>query len=352
MFIAYIYDLDNNVIAQVEEILDVGIQKKLNDVSTASFSLYQTNTYCTRDYLKEYRRVKINFNESWVEKTMFDWVIRWFDADLDKTEIKLESFEHLFDRRILHQDYNLSSQTVDTILQTILDDINTLYDTNITLDCGITDTTSKTYKKAESFLKVLKDLAGNWYEFIVEDLVLKFKDTVWIDRTGTWDDFVEYRFDVNEPDDRSIDSVKMTNDWKQLANGVIGKSWSNYTEDDDATSIAEFWLVESSFTTSWDDATTTSSYLADHKESQWEFEVTAVVDDFFEAFLGDLVKIYIYVWNDIMFYDWSMKIVEKQYTWWDLPKISYKISKTKIKSKDIIEEVSDLQDRIKTLELQ
>jgi len=350
MFIAYIYDKDNNLIAQVDEILDINIQRKLNDVSTASFSLYQTNPYCTRDFLKEYRRIKINLNENNEEKTMFDWVIRGFDADFEKTTIRLESFEHLFDRRLLHQDYNFSNQTVDSILSTILSAINSLYNTNITLDCGITTTTSKDYKKAESFLKVLKDLAGNWYEFVVEDLVLKFKETIWTDRTS-WENFVEYRFDINEPNDRSIDSVKMTVDWKELANGVIWKSWSNYSEQDDPTSIAEFGLIESSFTTSWDQWTTTQSYLDYHKESLSEFEVTAVVDDFFEAYLGDLVKIYIFVWNDIMFYDWAMKIVDKQYIGWDLPTITYKVAKTKIQTKDIIEQVWELQDRLKTLEL-
>lgn len=350
MYIAYIYDKDNNLIAQVEEILDININNKLNDVSRASFGLYHTNPYCTRDYLKEYRRVKINLNKDNEEKTMFDWVIRWFDADLTKTNIKLESFEHLFERKLLHQDYTFTDQSVDTILQTILDAINTRYETNITLDCGITDLTTKEYKKAETFLKVLKDLAGNWYEFIVDDLVLKFKDTIWVDRS-TGDDFVEYRFDKNEPDDRSIDSVTMSVDGKELANWVIWKSGSNYTEDDDATSIAEFWLLESSFTTSWDDTTTTTSFLDDHKESWSEFQVEAKTDDFFEAFLGDFVKIYIFIWNDIMFFDWSMKIVEKTYTWGDLPKITYKIAKTKIRSKDIVEQVSDIQERLKTLEL-
>lgn len=43
-------------------------------------------------------------------------------------------------------DYVSVSQTVDSVLSTILDDINTLYDTGITLDCGITDLTSKEYK--------------------------------------------------------------------------------------------------------------------------------------------------------------------------------------------------------------
>lgn len=351
MYIAYIYDKDNNIIAQIEQILDLEITKKLNDVSTCSFGIYQTDPYCKRQYFKKYSRVKINKLFDTIEKTLFDWVIRGVEADLEKTSIKLESFEHLLDRRLLHQDYTFTTQSIDTILTTILGAINTRYQTNITLDCGITETTSKDYKKAESFLKVLKDLAGLWYEFIVDNMVLKFKQTIWIDRT-TGENFVEYRYDINEPDDRSIDSVKMTDDGKEFVNGVIGKSWSNYSEQDDPTSIAEFGLIEWSFTTSGDDTTTTQSYLDDHKEWIAEFEIVTINNDFFEADLGDLVSVYVYVGNDIMFYDWSMKITQKNYRSWDLESVQFTLWKTKIQSKNFIDEIIEIQERVKTLELQ
>lgn len=350
MYIAYIYDLSNNVFAQIENILDLEITKKINDVSTASFGVYQDDPYCKREFLKEYRRVKINMLVWNEEKTMFDGVIRWFDADLQKTSVKLESFEHLLDRRLLHQDYTFTDQSIQTILSTILWDINTRYQTNITLDCGITTLTSKAYKKAETFLKVLKDLAWNGFEFIIDWFSLKFKETIWVDKS-TGENFVEYRYDINEPDDRSINSVKMVVDGKELANGVIWKSWSNFTEDDDATSIAEFGLIEWSFTTSWDDATTTQSYLDDHKNSLSEYEIETISNDFFEADLWDLVSVYVYVWNDIMFFDGSMKVIQKIFVAGDLARIQYTLWKTKIQSKSFIDEIIEIQERVKTLEL-
>jgi len=350
MFIAYIYDKDNNLIAQVEDIIDLDISNKINDISTASFSLHNTNEYATRTYLKEYRRVKIHHLADSSEKVMFDGVIRGFDADLNKTSVKLASFEHLLDRRLIHSDKSFSSVSVDSIVSDVLSEINTRYETNITLDCGITDITSKEYKKAETGLSILQDLAGNGYEFIIEDLVLKFKETVGIDRT-TWENFVEYRYDIDEPDYRSIDSVKMTVDGKEFANGIIWKAWSNYTELDDPTSISEFGLIESSFINSGDDASATSSFLWDHKDSVSEFEVWTITNDFFEANIGDEVKVYIFVGNDIMFYDWSMKVIEKKYTSGDLPSIGYVLGKTKVQSKNIIEQILDTQSRIKSLEL-
>lgn len=58
---------------------------------------------------------------------------------------------------------------------------------------------------------------------------------------------------------------------------------------------------------------TAQSTLNDHKQSMSEFDVDAVSQDFFEANLGDIVKVFVYVGNDIMFFDGSMKVVQKKY---------------------------------------
>lgn len=349
MYIAYIYDKTNTVIAQVEEILDFECTKKINAVSTWSFGLYHTNPYCKREFLKKYVRVKVNIINGNIEKTIFDWVIRGFGADIDKTSVKLASFDHYFERRLLHQTYNFTNQSVDTILSTILWDINTRHQSNISLDCWVATLTSKTYNKWETFFKVLQDLSGNGFEFYIENMTLVFKETIGIDRTS-WPNFLQYRYDVNEPDDRSIDDVSMDEDGKEFTNWVIGKSWSNFTEIYDPTSIAEFWLIENSFTNSWDDASWSSKYLADHKDIVSEFSIDAVSRDFFEADLWDMVSVYIFVWNDIMFFDGSMKIIEKRYTAWDLPKIQFWLSTWTVKSKDVLDQIIDIQERVKTLE--
>lgn len=350
MYIAYIYDLSNNLVAQIDSILDLEILQKINDVSTASFGLYHTNEYCKREFLKEYRRVRINKLFDGVEKNMFDGVIRGFSATLTTTSVKLESFDHLFDRKLLHSDYTYTDQSIDAILVDILGDINTRHETNITLDCGVTDLTSKEYKKGESFLKVLKDLAGNGYEWVFDNLVLKFKTTIGVDRSAG-EDFIEYRYDIGEPNDRSINNVTMNVDGKEMANGVIGKTGNDFTELDDPTSIAEFGLIESSFSASWDDATATQSFLDDHKVSLSEYDVDGVSNDFFEANLWDLVKVYIFVWNDIMYFDGAMKVIGKMYVAWDIPRIEYKLGKTKVQSKNVLEQIVDMQARVKSLEL-
>jgi len=351
MYIIYLYNSSNEVIAQVEEILDLNINLKLNNIWSGSFWLYHNSQYCKREYLKKFKKIKIVLQENFDEKVMFEWVIRWFWIDLEKTTIQFSSFEYLFDRRLIYSDKTYTTQSIDYILSDILDDINTRYNTGISLDCDITTTTSKTYKKWQSFYSIIKDLALNGYEYIINDWVLVFKESIWTDRTS-WDEFVEYKYNIDEPDDRSINSLSVIEDWKGLSNGIIWKSWSNYSEQTDITSISENWLIESSITNNWDIITGVSSFLETHKDWIVEYSLGIVSNDFFEVGIWDLVKVYIYVWNDMMFFDWEMEIVEKKYKSWDLPTINFKLNITKAQDKDIIDEVKEIQERLKIIELQ
>lgn len=61
---------------------------------------------------------------------------------------------------------------------------------------------------------------------------------------------MEYRFDSTEPDDRTIDGVKMIVDGKELATGVYGKNGNNFSFVSDPTAIAEYGLIETSFSNS------------------------------------------------------------------------------------------------------
>lgn len=79
---------------------------------------------------------------------------------------------------------------------------------------------------------------------------MTFKQTIGIDRTSIGDDFVEYRFDSTEPDDRTIDGVKMTVDGKELATGVLGKSGNNFSFLSDPTAVSQYGLIETSFSNS------------------------------------------------------------------------------------------------------
>ena len=350
MYIAYIYDWDN-IIAQVDTILDFQVEQKLNDTHTASFTVHHTNPYCKKEYLEKYRRVKIKKLINWEEKTFFDWIIRGFRMDLKKVEVKLASFGYLVYRRLIHQDYNFDNKSIDNILSTILNDINSIYDTWISLDCWITTTTTKKYTTWQNFLYILKDLAKTWnYEFIIENKVLKFKPTIWQDRT-TWINYVEYRYNYEDPEDRTIDRIQIDDDWNELTNWVLAKDWTNTINKEDTNSKNTYWLIEHYAIWSWDLDTIAQEYLDLHKQWLKEYNLTASSNDFFEVNIWDLVKVYLNTWNDMLYYNWPMKIVRKRFKAGDLDKIEISLSVNKEKLKDFLEDFKNLKDRVQNLEI-
>jgi hypothetical protein len=52
-----------------------------------------------------------------------------------------------------------------------------------------------------------------------------------------------------------------------------------------------------------------------------------------------------------LFFDWNAKINKKTYTSWDLEKVSFGLWTTRIPIKDFTDYLSDLNSRVKNLEL-
>ena len=330
--------------------IGVSITQKISDISTGEFVIFHDNEYCNSTYLKPYRRVKLAMKVGDQEKELFDGVIRGLAMNLTWIAIKLESFEHLLDRRILLTKYTYNGVQIKTILWNILNDINTRYNTGITLDCDVVATTKVEFEKWVTYFDVLEKIAKLWYEFRVIDKVLIFKQSIGIDRTQ-WDDMVQYRYDINSPDERTIDGVKMDIDWKDLTNGALSKVKENSQYANNVASIDEFGLLETAFSNTGDETTTSQQYIEEHKDLLFEFDVDVVTDDFFEADLGDTCKLDIVSWNDLLNIDGSQKILEKTYRGGDLPSIGIKLWKTTVKRKDLVEALNNLQRRVQFLEI-
>ena len=89
----------------------------------------------------------------------------------------------------------------------------------------------------------------------------------------------------------------------------------------------------------------------DRKESIRELEITPISYDFFVANLWDTVKVFIDAWNDIMYFNSNLKIVEKEFRSWELNKVKIKLSKWNVRTLNLIETIADLKNRTKTLEI-
>lgn len=353
MYIVYFYDKSGACIWQAQNIFNLNIEKNLNDISTCSFSMHYNNPYCNRDYINNYRKIKIKMLLDDWEKTMFEWVIRWYPTTLEYVTIKAESYEHIIDRRYLHDSFSFSLASVDSIVNTLLSHINWIWDTGIKLDCWIEDQINISFQFWESLLKCLQKLIkykAEGYEFKIEDWILYFKNSIGIDRSS-WDDYLEYKYDLNELDDRTIDQIFLESDWKEFCSWVYWKVDWNYIFIEDEDTVNEHWLIEDILTNDSPDIATIESHLYNHKYMLSEFSIKSIAKNFFEADLGDIVKVYVFSWNDLLYYNWTLKIIWKSYSSWDLEKINFILSKNNIKTKDIITQIKDIQNNLHELQL-
>jgi hypothetical protein len=64
-----------------------------------------------------------------------------------------------------------------------------------------------------------------------------------------------------------------------------------------------------------------------------------------------LVACYVYTGSDLVFFDGNMRVVSKKIKKGDLEKVEIGLSEKRVKSKDFIEQIIDMKERIKRLEL-
>lgn len=348
--IGYVYDRSNIQIGQLFDIVWFECSLKLNDVSTGDLSINNQNLWDVLQVLKENNRIKVTEAVQGEEKLLIEWYIRWIEASLTTTVVKIEDMISFFDDKILFNAINYTWQ-INVLLEQLLDEINTREDTLIRLVSDVEDVVTKEYPKGETFANVLKDLRQNSYEFVVRGTTLYFMHTIGIDRSIPSDDYYECTWDINSPFDRTIRDAKLVMDIKQMANVCIGKNGNNYSLSENSDSITEFWRIERSFTNSGNIQESTDNYLLERKDSIREFEISPNSTNFYVCDLWDMVRVYINSWNDLMFYDGAMKVIEKSYTAGEMAKVTFKLWKNKARTIDLAVRLKDIQRRLIHLEL-
>lgn len=326
--------------------------EKSEDALGNSFEYKATYTKAAdfNDIIKENNRITIVKLVNWQEKKIMEGIIRGFDSWLHDTKLLIDSKLGILQDRIIYNNYTYSGP-LNTLLQNILDEINTREDTWVTLSCDITETVNKEYKKWETVFDILDDLANNKYEYEIIDDVLVFASTIGKDRTTDVNGFVEFQRDRNNPWSRNIADARMKSDKKEIATAGIGKSGNNYTTYEDTDGIDKFWRIERAITTSWDEDTSIEWYVTERAWSIREYTVEPETQDFFVADIGDQVKVFIDNGNEKMFFDWSMTVVGKTIESWDLEKVKIKLSTSKVKVKDFFDKFNNLQSRVQKIDI-
>ena len=352
MYIAYVSSPNWTKINQIHDITNLEISNKLSDMWSWSFSISITNQANNYETLQEFNQIEIYKLDWTFEKKMFEWVIKWALASNFLTTVYIRDYNYLFESKFLESNKNYVWKNPDFIISELLLEINTRYDTGITLDCWITTVLpDKNYSEWQDFYNILKDIANSWYEFKVENKILKFKTISWIDRSISWDNYIEYSYDKDNLDSRSIENPTSEYNADNIANKIKLKDNTTTLNDSDSTSITKYWSVERIFTSSWWNASTIWDMLNERKNSVKEINFKPVSKDFFEVNIWDIVQVYINSQNPLNYYLWTAKIIEKSYRSWDLSIIDIKVSISKVKTLSFLEKFQNMESRIKKIEI-
>ncbi len=349
--IGYVYDRHNNLIWQLFDVVGFQCSWKLNDVSTGELTISNENLLDALLILKENNRIKVMEGQNGTERLLISWYMRGIEATLKNTVIKIEDMISFLDDKVLFNPMNYT-WPINTLLQQILIQINLREQTELTCISDVSVSVTKKYEKWETFANVLKDLRENAYEYVVRDTVLYFNHTIGIDRSVPSNDYYEFVRDINSPLDRTIRDAKLVMDIKQMCNSCIGKDGNAYGYAEDLASIQEFWRIERSMTNSGNIQQATQNYVKERKDSIKEFDISPNIPDFFACDVGDVVRVYINSGNDLMFYDGTMKVIEKSYTAGEMTKVTFKLWKSKVKTIDLAEKLREINRRVGKLELQ
>lgn len=346
--IAYIYDKQRNLLTQIFDFTDFTASVKINNIGTASFTLSYDNVGCKYEYLKEFNKIEIADKN---ENIIFEGVIRWADTSLDGVKVVCATHEYyLKNRLILSSSPANYTGTISNLISTVLSNINAVENTGLTLDSDVTTTISgKTYQIGTSVYDVLTDLAWWGYEFKVKNRKILLKYNIGADKSIEANpDYTQLKYDATDHWEDTIAKATGSYDVDNMKNVVLETNTNSVVSD--SSSITDYGRIEGTYTNS--DALNATGYLNERKASIKEFTVTPQTNDFFIADIGDTVAVYIYTGSDMMFYNGTMKVIGKKYSFTgDIEKVDLELSKSKVGTLSFDEFLRGLNERVRLLEI-
>lgn len=315
MFILYLFD-DKKCIAQIEDILELSCELKLNWASQVKLTLDAESPYIKKDILRMWRPLRITELIDGVEYELLSWVIRGVEASFTEVEIIAESWWVLLEKRLTIAAKKRTNAPLENVVKELFAEQNQKSQLPFKIDCEVWATVSLEVGEKAIFSSVLNSLVREGVDVLLIGDTLKIGKNIWRNRTE-WPLYKDFRYDTTDPEGNTIDKAKLIVDAKNITNSV----WTHKVDE----SITLFGLLEEN--KSNEDELT---YLNEHKNQISEFTISVADTFFYDVELGDQVKVFINGYNELMQYDWAMKIVGKKYRSWDLPSIEYTVSTQRI----------------------
>lgn len=346
MIIVYIYDHQGNPLTQVFDVQRFECTQTLNNYDQAKFAFSSNHQDNSSSKLKTYNEVKITKIKHGIEYEYIHGLIHNVEATLTETIVTIRSFEWLFEKKIIAVDKSYTDQAVDQIISELLWEINTRYDTSISLDCAITDTIDLNITKWSSFSSVLQELVKLWYQYRIMQKKLCIKENIWIDRT-TWSWFYQLKWNSSDPLERNIAKATISTDAWQLTNAPFEKTVWFQT---DSSSIESYGRVEETITADGSPTVALQDTLESKASLAKIIDIDPKVKDFFAVNVWDRLSVDINAGNDIMTYYGTVHVLQKTQDRRGVVKLL--VSSSTVKVPTLLETIRNHEKSIKKLQNQ
>lgn len=344
-------------IAQVFDAMDIMINNRLNDVSTAEFSI----PLFTPDgkiheilkdisYLMKGNRIQITV-QGWESETVaFDGMIDDTDDKPTRTVVRLIWYLWLLDQKIITTNASYVWQTVQSVLSGIISQINTIDDAQLSLSCWILDTIDKQYTGGTWVIQIIKEIADTIYQFTSRGKVIYFGKNIGVDRTVVGNDYFEFIYDYIDMRSNNVSDFSFKSSGKNIVNDVYTKGWSTIVNVNDPTSIATYYRRQAYISTK--NSTELNKYLAEHKDETVELTLTPSNVIYSELDIWDNVRVNIDRWDARWKYDGSMTVTQKDIRFINgTIDVTMQLSNKSLRTPSILEKIKKIDADIQQLKI-
>lgn len=247
----------------------------------------------------------------------FSGIILDPEINLQSVLVKCGDAKRYLQKKIIFEDKSFATQTMTSILTTLVDESNARdggIRGDLTFLTDVTDTITKDFPRGTTYFEILnfcaKQLGAEWD--VIQNQII-FYQTIGIDRTTDvgGDDFVEFVYSKNSPNSNNISDYLNRKSGNLMITSLTGKAGAAYVQAEQNT--ANFGFLEGSLSFPEGD-------LSDQVQSKLDelsgsisvisIDVNANKVDFRKLNVGDLVGIRIEVDNPILDINQSIKVLK------------------------------------------
>jgi len=350
MIIKIYENTGTTLLAEFTKIISANIVEKISATSNWFFEIPANDASISATNLKEFNVIELYTDQ---EEFLFKWFISGLEVSTWNVKVVFSDQNSIWKNKLVYTDKNYTATTtISSILSGLLWEINARFGTGYTLQTSVTDTITEevNFSRWETFFNVLTTLAKLWYEFVTRNSKLEFNVNIWDDKTNPANpNYFKYEYNVLDPFNNNVENVNAIINSKNIANALVWKAGSDYAEVQDNTSITEFGRIEKTLVADWDVTNYVTNQLAELKDSIKELTIIPQIKSYNELWLWDLVDSEIVWENNLINFNWTVKVLEKKYTVSEGESFEFKLSPVNVITRNFVNEFIELQDKVQKI---